>query len=214
MATTKKETETKGFDFDAFNKGKPMATKENTGFQNEEFTLEIKEIVADKSSYEGEEAFYFDIKLKEQNNEFLTNARQYFKLNEDGSLKSFIYPEWVAKDGKKIPASVMWEIIHLLKEFSAEQEKDYESKKAKLIEQFGADNWFSPNLFKGMKFRLAVAEVVSNKDGKTYFIPQFSKQRLQQEERKNASTKEIGDNSAVVDKVMSEDSFNPDDLPF
>jgi hypothetical protein len=104
--------------------------------------------------------------------DLLTTIYQTIRFTETGEMKNPAYPEWVAKDGKVVLASQIYEVLEAAKEYDAEA---YEAAKKKSVNKMGAIDWASR--LKGLKFNFN-AKLGDRKDGSgKYVILETTKQK-------------------------------------
>ena len=158
---------------------------------SKKYTLKIvdsfqsNEIAKDGTTYE---AITFE--LAEVGNEFIFNVKQSLSKQKDGTYTSPIYDSYIKKDGKVVPASLVFELKEAVKEKLGE--KDYEKRK-------NAANGINKTFFKGAIFDFEIKRVESN--DKVFYMLMTQKQLLRDEEFKQKDKT----NDVVV---------NSNDLPF
>lgn len=177
-------------------------------------TEEIMELLVSEVSIQtgtgqdGTNYDYLNIVLVNDKKEKI-EARQTINYDNNGLPKNLVWPTFKIKagvdQGKEIPASVVYDIMHLAKDLD---ETIYQSKVDEAKKKHG-EVWIGKDFLEGLLFKIGVRRI--KKDTEEYLIPVFTKQLFDDEKRKQ---------DAEVNKKYSakreenKDVIDPDDLPF
>lgn len=180
-----------GYDLDA-----NMEKETATDTKIEKYKLEI---LSYELEVNGDNAEYINISLREINDKFKFEARQYLKKKEDGTYKNTLWAGFDGTDGR-VPPSLLWEIKEAIRiKLGDEKYEERKTKAGGINKKFYVKAQF--------EFDVKIIELKT----KTYYILNTESQQLKDAEYKKSqgqSTK-IKDNSEVV-----ENALDANDLPF
>lgn len=171
----------------SWNDNTPISEQTNSA-DVKTYTVKIVDAVEDSLELNGTKSATVNFTLKEVSNLFTINTHVFL----NGKSEPAFYPSFVGKDGTKVAASIPYEIAQKIKEKMGEDK--YEERKK-------AAGGLNRKFFKLAEFDIAVKKF--EKDSNTYWFPQWEKEILKQEQKRQEYVKK-----------EEEESINPNDLPF